>query len=53
MRIASHIATALSAATGRSDRPSGWQRIGVRMGYWGFSSRMNDRASQGSRLKPE
>ena len=53
MRIASHIATALSAATGRSDRPNGWQRIGVCMAYWGFSSSMNDRASQGSRLKPE
>jgi hypothetical protein len=53
MRIASHIATALSAATGRSDRPNGWLRIGVCMAYWGFSFRMIDRASQGSRLKPE
>jgi hypothetical protein len=53
MRIASHIASALSAATGRSDRPNGWPRIGVCMADWGFSSRMNDRASQGSRLKPE
>ena len=53
MRIASHIATALSAATGRSDRPNGWQLVGVRMAYWGFSSSMTDRASQGSRLKPE
>jgi hypothetical protein len=53
MRIASHIATALSAATGRSDRLNGWQRIGVRVAYWGFSFRLNDRAGQGSRLKPE
>jgi hypothetical protein len=53
MRIASHIASALSAATGRSDRPNGWQRIGVCMAYWGFSSRMTDRAGQGSELKPE
>ena len=40
MRIASHIATALSAATGRSDRPNGWLPVGAR-GYWGFSSSMN------------
>jgi hypothetical protein len=53
MRIASHIATALSAPTGRSDRPNGWQRIGVCMAYWGFSFRINDWACQGSRLKPE
>ena len=36
MRIASHIATALSAATGRSDRPNGRLLVGAR-GYWGFS----------------
>jgi hypothetical protein len=53
MRIASHIATALSATTGRSDRPNGRVRIGVCMAYWGFSFSMNDRATQGSRLKPE
>ena len=29
MRIASHIATALSAATGRSDRPNGWLLVGA------------------------
>jgi hypothetical protein len=51
MRIASHIATALSAATGWSDRPNGWLRVGAH-GYWGFSSSMNTSA-QGSRLKPE
>jgi len=45
MRIASHIATALSAAAGRSDRPNG--RLLVRVcGYWGFSE-------QSSKLKPE
>jgi hypothetical protein len=51
MRIASHIATALSAAAGRSDRPNGWQLVGAR-GYWGTSSSF-DRPEQGSRLKPE
>ena len=34
MRIASHIATALSAATGRSDRPNGRLLVGA-CGYWG------------------
>jgi hypothetical protein len=53
MRLASHIASALSAATGRSGRPNGWPRIGVRMAYLGFSSNTIDRANQGSRLKPE
>ncbi|MFZ1102537.1 MAG: hypothetical protein WAN86_06795 [Hyphomicrobiaceae bacterium] len=53
MRIASHVATALSAATGRSGRPNGWQRIGVCMAYLGFSSSTIDRASYGSKLKPE
>jgi hypothetical protein len=51
MRRASHIATALSAATGRSDRPNGWLPVGAR-GYWGFSSSMNT-SEQNSRLKPE
>jgi hypothetical protein len=51
MRIASHIATALSAATGRSDRPNGWLPVGAR-GYWGFPSLFN-RSEQDSRLKPE
>jgi hypothetical protein len=51
MRVASHIATALSAATGRSDRPNGRLPVGAR-GYWGFSSSMNT-SEQGSRLKPE
>jgi hypothetical protein len=50
MRIASHIATALSAATGRSDRPNDWLPVGAR-GYWGFSSSF--KPEQGSRLKPE
>ena len=51
MRIASHIATALSAATGRSDRPNGWLPVGAR-GYWGVPGSTN-RSEQGSRLKPE
>jgi len=51
MRIASHIATALSAATGRSDRPNAWLPVGAR-GYWGFPSSFN-RSEQNSRLKPE
>jgi hypothetical protein len=52
MRIASHIAIALSAATARSNRPSDRQFVGACMGYLG-SSRMIDWAEQGSRLKPE
>jgi len=51
MRIASHIANALSAATGRSDQPTGRLPVGAR-GYWGFSSSFN-RSEQSSRLKPE
>ncbi len=51
MRRASHIATALSAATGRSDRPNGWLPVGAR-GYWGFLGMFN-RSEQDSRLKPE
>ena len=43
MRIASHIATALSAATGRSDRPNGWQFVGACKAYLG-SSRINKSA---------
>ena len=35
MRIASHIATALSAATGRSDRPNGLAAYWRARGYWG------------------
>ena len=52
MRIASHIATALSAATGRSDRPNGWQFAGVCKAYLG-SSRTSNPSGQSSRLKPE
>jgi hypothetical protein len=52
MRIASHIAAAPSAATGRSDRPNGWQLLRAPMAYWGvFSS--TKRSERGSRLKPE
>jgi len=51
MRIASYIATALSAATERSDRPNDRLPMGAR-GYWGFSSSMHA-SEQGSRLKPE
>jgi hypothetical protein len=49
MRIASHIATALSAATGRVDRPSDRPLVGA-FGYWGTPSNTSE---QGSRLKPE
>ena len=52
MRIASHIDTALSAATGPSDRPNGWQFVGAYMAYLG-SSRINGRPEQGSIMKPE
>jgi hypothetical protein len=51
MRIASHIATALSAATGGSDRPNGRLLVAARC-YRGFSSSFN-RSEQNSRLKPE
>jgi hypothetical protein len=51
MRIASHIATALSAATGRSDRPNGRLLVGAR-GYWGVPSLRNC-SEHSSRLKPE
>jgi hypothetical protein len=51
MRIASHIATALSAATGRSDRPNGRLPVSAR-GYWGVPS-FKRGSEQGSRLKPE
>ena len=51
MRTASHIATALSAATGRSDRPNGRLLVGAR-GYWGASSFKNG-SEHRSRLKPE
>jgi hypothetical protein len=53
MRIASHTAAAFSAATARFNRPSDWLRIGARLAYWGSSTSAIDRASQGSRLKPE
>jgi hypothetical protein len=49
MRFASHIATALSAATGRFDRPSERPLVGA-FGYWGTPSNTSE---QGSRLKPE
>jgi len=49
MRIASHIATALSAATGRFDRPSDRPLVGA-FGYWGTPSNTSE---QGSRPKPE
>jgi hypothetical protein len=52
MRIASHIATALSAATGRSDRPNDWPFVGACMAYLA-SSRINSRPEQGSITKPE
>jgi hypothetical protein len=51
MRIASQVATALSAATGRSDRPNGRLPVGAR-GYWGVPSSFA-RSEHSSRLKPE
>ena len=53
MRIASHIATALSAATGRSDRPNGWQFVGACMAYLGLLPDRLIGPRQGSRTKPE
>jgi hypothetical protein len=52
MPFASHIAAALSAATGRSDRPNGWLLVCARVAYPGFPS-MTKRSDHGSRLKPE
>jgi hypothetical protein len=49
MRFASHIATALSAAAGRSDRPDGWLLVGV-CAYWGALGSMK-RPDFGSRPK--
>jgi hypothetical protein len=51
MLIASHIATALSAATGRSDRPNDWLPVRA-CGYRGFSNSTNTLGHR-SRLKPE
>jgi hypothetical protein len=52
MLRASHIATALSAATGRFDRrPNGWQLVGA-CAYWGSPGSTNS-SEHGSRLKPE
>jgi hypothetical protein len=51
MLRASHIATALSAVTGRSDRPNGWLPVGV-CAYWGFASSIIG-SEFSSRLKPE
>ena len=51
MRIASHIATELSAATGRFDRPSERPLVGA-LGYSGCPG-SNTWSEQGSRLKPE
>ena len=49
--VASHIATALSAAAGRVDRPSDRSLMGA-FGYWGFSNSKNG-SEPNSRLKPE
>jgi hypothetical protein len=51
MRIASHLAAALSAATERFDRPSDRLLVGA-FGYWGIPG-SNMWSEQGSRLKPE
>jgi hypothetical protein len=50
MRIASHIATALSAAAGRLDRPSDRPLVGA-FGYWGTPTNMSEQGS--TKLKPE
>ena len=52
MRIASHIATALSAATARSNRPSDRRIVGVCKAYLG-SSETSGWAGRGSIPKPE
>jgi hypothetical protein len=53
MRIASHIATALSAATGRSNGSNGWQLVCARPAYRDLvgSSKRHDQGR--FRLKPE
>jgi len=51
MRFASHIATALSAAAGRSDRPNGWLPVGA-CAYWGCPSSRKT-SEHRSKLKPE
>jgi hypothetical protein len=53
MRIASHIATALSAATGRSNGSNGWQLVCALPAYRDLvgSSKRPDQG--GFRLKPE
>jgi len=48
---ASHIATALSAATAGFDRPSDWRFVGARA--YLNSSKSFDRARHGSICKPE
>jgi hypothetical protein len=48
---ASHIATALSAATAGFNRPSDWRFVGARA--YLSSSKPMDRAVQGSIRKPE
>ena len=48
---ASHIATALSAATAGFNRPSDWRFVGARA--YRSSSKSINRAGQGSIRKPE
>jgi hypothetical protein len=52
MRTASHIAAALSAATGRSARSNGWPLVGACLAYRGFPNWL-ERAPNASTLKPE
>jgi hypothetical protein len=48
---ASHIATALSAATAGFNRPSDWRLVGARA--YLSSSKSIDRAKHGSKCRPE
>jgi hypothetical protein len=52
MLTASHIATALSAAAGRFDRPSDRLAVGA-LGYWVVAGMNITRCEQRSTLKPE
>lgn len=52
MRFASYIVAAASAATGRSNRPNGWLRVGACMVDTGFSGSFGQ-TRHSSRLKPQ
>jgi hypothetical protein len=52
MRTASHVATALGAANGRSMGSNGWQLVGACWAYWGIPSSFV-RLDRRSTPKPE